>query len=44
MIEDSEVIAEEKGNGPGNVTVVSKPSTATKGNVKKEDTNVHMER
>ena len=33
MIEDSEVIAEVKGNGPGTVTVVSKPSTATKGNV-----------
>lgn len=33
MIEDSEVIAEAKGNGPGTVTVVSKPSTATKGNV-----------
>lgn len=33
MIEDSEVIAEVKGNGPGTVTVVSKPSTSTKGNV-----------
>ena len=33
MIEDSEVTAEVKGNGPGTVTVVSKPSTATKGNV-----------
>ena len=33
MIEDSEVIAKVKGNGPGTVTVVSKPSTATKGNV-----------
>ena len=33
MIEDSEVIAEVKGNGPGTVTVVSKPSTVTKGNV-----------
>ena len=33
MIEDSEVIAEVKGNGLGTVTVVSKPSTSTKGNV-----------
>lgn len=33
MIEDSEVIAKVKGNGPGTVTVVSKPSTVTKGNV-----------
>jgi len=33
VIEDSEVIAKVKGNGPGTVTVVSKPSTATKGNV-----------
>ena len=33
MIEDSEVIAKVKGNGPETVTVVSKPSTATKGNV-----------
>ncbi|WP_049522474.1 Rib/alpha-like domain-containing protein, partial [Streptococcus mitis] len=33
VIEDSEVIAKVKGNGPGTVTVVSKPSTATKGKV-----------
>ena len=33
VIEDAEVIAKVKGNGPGTVTVVSKPSTATKGNV-----------
>ena len=33
VIEDSEVIAKVKGNGPGTVTVESKPSTATKGNV-----------
>ena len=33
VIEDSEVIAKVKGNGPGTVTVISKPSTATKGNV-----------
>ena len=33
VIEDSEVIAKVKGNGPGTVTVISKPSTATKGKV-----------
>ena len=33
VIKDSEVIAKVKGNGPGTVTVVSKPSTSTKGNV-----------
>ena len=33
VIEDAEVIAKVKGNGPGTVTVISKPSTTTKGNV-----------
>ncbi|BCJ10331.1 hypothetical protein SMNM65_07630 [Streptococcus mitis] len=33
VIEDAEVIAKVKGNGPGTVTVVSKPSTATIGKV-----------